>query len=490
MKSIGPKTTVHDLITAYPFMVNYLTETYPKFAPLKNPAVRSVMARVASLERAAGMAGVPVQELLLGIAAAIKKETGQDVDVVGDETPEQRDRKVEALKGLIGKLHQGASLAEARKEFMAIAGSASPEEIAEMEQALIRDGMPVEEIHRLCDVHVNVFRESLDSQGALRMPAGHPAHTYMAENREIEKAANRWTDHCRRLGTAAAPSAAECAAALNDLAKVEVHYTRKENQLFPCLEKHGFTGPSKVMWSIHDDIRKLIRTLRGAIESGRLSEVATGGLELARQISEMIYKEEKILLPTAVSMIEEDEWARIRAGDDAIGYVFVTPGNEWKPGAQAATAALPKAAGGSVALSTGAMTVEQLDRMLVSLPVEVSFVDDQDVVRFYSDHADRIFPRSPEVIGRTVQNCHPQKSVHIVNAILKAFREGRQNRAAFWINFKGRFVLITYHAVRSKEGTYLGCIEVTQDATDIRSLQGEQKLLDWGPDSPQMLHNL
>jgi len=130
-------------------------------------------------------------------------------------------------------------------------------------------------------------------------------------------------------------------------------------------------------------------------------------------------------------------------------------------------------------LSTGALTPEQLDRMLVTLPVEISFVDDQDIVRFYSDHAHRIFPRSPGVLGRAVQNCHPQKSVHMVEAILKAFKDGSRDKAQFWLELGGSFVLIAYYAVRSQTGHYLGCLEVTQDVTGIRALQGQRRLLEW-----------
>lgn len=476
MKMIGPKTTVYNLTEAFPFLVDALPERYPKFATLKNPALRATMGRVATLERAAEMAGVAVEALLADIVKLIKAQTGSAPSIEGAETPERRTEKVAGLKRIIEKLHAGASLEEARREFVAIAGSAAPEEIAEMEQELIRSGMPVESIHRLCDVHVNVFRESLDDQSALELPAGHPIHTYMAENRAVEQSANRWVALCRRVDQAPPPAREELAAALKDLAQIEIHYTRKENQLFPALERHGFTGPSKVMWAIHDDIRKLIRSVRASVESGDLKRAAADGLELARQISEMVYKEEKVLFPTSMTMITEEEWAVIRAGDDAIGYAFVKPGSEWKP---AAAAAAQAGSAESVRLSTGALTLEQLDRMLVSLPVEVSFVDDQDVVRFYSDHAHRIFPRSPQVIGRAVQNCHPQKSLHMVEAILQAFKKGERDKAQFWLERDGRFLLVSYHAVRGKGGQYLGCTEVTQDVTEIRALQGERRLLQW-----------
>lgn len=480
MKTIGPKTIVYNLIEAYPFLAEALPAAYPRFAPLKNPALRATMGRVATLERAAGMAGVPVEQLLEKIAAMIQAKTGTVVEFEGAESPDARAAKVAALKGIIEKLHAGGSLEDARREFEDVAGKAAPEEIAEMEQELIRGGMPVESIHRLCDVHVNVFRKNLDGQEALDLPPGHPVHTYMAENRAIEQSANRWAGLCRRAGDAQPPAQQEFAAALKELAHVEIHYTRKENQLFPALERHGFTGPSKVMWAVHDDIRKQIKTVRGAIEAGDVKKASSDGLELVRQMSEMVYKEEKILFPTAMTLINTAEWVDIRAGDDSIGYAFVTPGDEWKPSVfeipeNAATVEAEQ----QITLSTGGLKLEQLDRMLVSLPMEMSFVDDQDIVRFYSDHAHRIFPRSPGVIGRAVQNCHPQKSLHLVEAILKAFKDGSRDKAQFWMEFKGRFIVVSYHAVRGKTGQYLGCIELTQDVSDIRAMQGERRLLQW-----------
>ncbi len=480
MKRISPKTNVYELTEAFPFLTEPLAEAFPTFAPLKNPAMRATLGRMASLERAAGMADVPVAELLAKVTDLVRQHTGAEIAVEEADAAGDRTAKVAALKGIIQRLHAGGSLEEARREFEAVAGSATAAEIAEMEQALIRGGMPVESIQRLCDVHVNVFRGSLDRQETPPPPPGHPVHTYMAENRALEESANRWTALCRAVESDSPPAADALAAALKELAGVETHYARKENQLFPALEKHGFTAPSKVMWAAHDDIRTRLKAARAAITAGDLRQAAIDGLELARQISEMIYKEEKILFPASLDKISPAEWAEIRTGDDAIGYVFVKPGNEWTPGAHAATPAAPPAAtGGTIPLSTGALTPEQLDRMLVTLPVEISFVDDQDIVRFYSDHAHRIFPRSPGVLGRAVQNCHPQKSVHMVEAILKAFKDGSRDKAQFWLELGGSFVLIAYYAVRSQTGHYLGCLEVTQDVTGIRALQGQRRLLEW-----------
>lgn len=477
MTTLTPKSTVHELITAYPWLIEDLPAAYPKLTPLKNPAARATMARVATLERVASIAGVPVGQLIGKIADMIKTRSGQDDASQVAAAPLSREKRVAALGDIIRRLHDGASVEEARRDFQAVAGQAAPGEIAEMEQELIRQGMPVEEIQRLCDLHVNVFRLTLDTQAPLAPPAGHPVHTYMAENREIERSANRLVELCRRLETPDAPGPDELSVALDALARADIHYTRKEHQLFPSLEAHGFTGPSRVMWGIHDDICAGLKRLRAMIEASEFGAVASDGLEIARQMTEMIYKEERILFPSAMSLISDAEWASIRAGDDAIGYM-VAPAGEW--GAVPAQSETSDAAAGErFALSTGALTPEQLDRLLVTLPVEVSFVDDQDIVRFYSDHPNRIFPRSPGDIGRAVQNCHPQASLHMVQAILDAFRDGSKDSARFWITFQGRFVLISYYAVRAEDGRYLGCAEVTQDITDIRGLEGERRLLNW-----------
>lgn len=477
MTQLSRNTTVAELIEAYPYLIEDLPSRYPRLAPLRNPAARAAMASIATLERASMAAGVSVEEFLQSIADMVRQRSGHAPDIEPAEPATDRQERIVRLKEIIKGLHEGGSLEEARRQFHAVAGTASAREIAEMEQQLLREGVPVEEIQRLCDLHVHVFRLGLDRQGPAEAPAGHPVHTYMAENRVLEQAANRLVDLCRRLQAGETVDQREALAVLEDVRKVDLHYTRKEHQLFPALEAHGFTGPSQVMWAHHDDIRARVKALIRAVEAGDLATVVRDGWETARRISEMVYKEEHILFPAALSVLSDEEWVRMRQGDDAIGYI-VPPAAEW-PAASTTGQPGPAVSAGEVPLSTGSLTVEQLDRMLTSLPVEISFVDDQDTVRFYSDHAERIFPRSPGDIGRAVQNCHPPKSLHKVQAILSAFRAGTRDTARFWINFQGRKILITYHAVRSKDGRYLGCMEVTQDITDIQALEGERRLLEW-----------
>jgi hypothetical protein len=196
-------------------------------------------------------------------------------------------------------------------------------------------------------------------------------------------------------------------------------------------------------------------------------------------LKDMIYKEEHILFPMTLETLSDDDWAKVMTGEGEIGYAWIEPEKGWRPTSAATQVEMMTGKVGSLNLDTGQLTVEQVNLMLTHLPVDLSFVNANDEVIYYSNTEDRIFPRSPGIIGRTVQNCHPPKSVDVVEKILDEFKSGSKDTADFWIQMRGRFIYIRYFAVRDSNGTYKGCLEVSQDVTDIRSLQGEKRLLDW-----------
>jgi hypothetical protein len=360
-----------------------------------------------------------------------------------------------------------------------------------MEQELISEGLPEEEVRKLCDVHVQVFEDSLAAQPAPLTVPGHPLHTLAEENRAMEKITAQVQDLLSRLRSGPAPGdwpahRGRLSSLAASLAEIEKHYLKKENQLFPRLEARGVSGPSKVMWAVHDDIRAHLKDFRRAVELGDPELAARTGQWVLQEMRDMVTKEEKILFPMCLEMLDEADWVRVKKGEEEIGYAWIAPAPAWSP-ASAATSA-PETAGtgaGTIPLDTGALTSEQIDLMLKHLPMDISFVDENDTVVYYSGTPERIFPRSPGVIGRKVQNCHPSKSVDIVERILKAFRSGERDAAEFWIDLRGRFVHIRYFALRDRTGTYRGTLEVTQDATGIRHLQGERRLLDWDNDEDQ-----
>jgi len=388
-------------------------------------------------------------------------------------------KRKEALKRVIRRLHEGQTVEEVKEEFAALLHDVGATEIAEIEQALIAEGLPEAEVKRLCDVHVAVFRESLEAQAKPETIPGHPVYTFLAEN----GATGRVLDELEAaLGASEWEQARAC---LRELREYERHYLREENILFPYLEKHNFVGPSSVMWAIHDDVRAGWKTLEALLadapDEDRVAEVFE---PLATAIREMFYKEENILFPTALEKLSEEEWMAIRDQEAEVGYCYLEPGHQWPPGTTLEGASPPveerSVTGDLLHLDTGALTAGEVNRLLTHLPIDVTYVDAEDTVRYFSQGRERIFPRSPAIIGRKVQQCHPPASVHRVQRILDDFRAGRRDEAEFWIQIQGKFIHIRYFAVRDEQGEYQGTLEVSQDVTGIRALEGERRLLDEG----------
>ncbi|MCD6554752.1 MAG: DUF438 domain-containing protein [Anaerolineae bacterium] len=404
----------------------------------------------------------------------------------------QTERR-EILKRLIRELHEGKTVEDVKEEFAALLRDVGATEVAEIEQALIAEGMPEMEIKRLCDVHVAVFRESLGKQVKPESTPGHPIHTFRAENTAAARVLDALKEALDELK--ATPGEAQLRQArerLRELREYEKHYLRKENILFPFLERHGFSGPSSVMWAIHDDVRAGWKALEELLTAGPGDDPAAFNARideifepLDTAIREMFYKEENILFPTALEKLSEEEWAAIRAQEPEVGYCYVEPGDQWLP-ATAVQAAAPSPTPvetqvkdeGLIHLDTGVMTVQEINRLLTHLPVDITYVDKDDTVKYFSQSKDRLFGRSPAIIGRKVQKCHPPASVHVVQKILDDLRAGRRDVAEFWIQMQGKFIHIRYFALRDEKGEYQGVLEVSQDVTHIRALEGERRLLD------------
>ncbi len=408
----------------------------------------------------------------------------------------KNDDRQSKLREIVEDLNEGSDIASVRKKFADLIRDVSPQEIAEMEQALIAEGVPVEQLQKVCDVHVQVFEQALERQKRQKTLPGHPVHTFREENRAARRI-------CKRIQRLIRPVSKgkkreEFERELQEIKKIEIHYTRKENQLFPVLESVGFTGPSKVMWGKHDEIRAQLRKMEEAYrkENWRAFRPAASGV--LRAIRRMIFMEERILFPTALRKLSEAQWAEIRKGEAEIGYAWGEPGNLWdanlvlagrvasdleKQSAETAPApeapSTTEAAGAALPLDVGELSAEQINLMLKNLPFDMTFVDENDRVRYYYQGRRRIFPRSPAVIGRAVQNCHPPKSVGVVEKILESFRKKEKEVAEFWLTLNDRFIHIRYYPLYDEAGAYRGVIEVSQDVTEIRKLSGERRLLDW-----------
>jgi DUF438 domain-containing protein len=394
------------------------------------------------------------------------------------------------LKHLILQLHVGAAPAAVQKQLVRMLGQVPYGLVVEVEQELIEDGMPPQEVTRLCHLHGAALEGAIDLTEAPVAPPGHPAETFAGENAALRAELEALAAEAARLeqlpdDAPACEALLPVRARLNALADVDKHYLRKEHLLFPYLEKHGITGPPKVMWAKHDEARALLRAAIEALAAAATataaearSAVALTVRPAAQAIRDMTDREENILLPMSLDTLDDLEWWEIARQSAEIGFCLVEPGEGWRP----ASAPAPKedeAAAGKIRLPTGSLGTKELEAILNALPVDATFVDADDRVRYFSHGRERVFARSRAVLGRKVQYCHPPSSVDTVERILGAFRAGTQDRAAFWIQLRGRFVHIEYVALRDAERRYLGCLEVTQDLTAKRALTGEQRLLSW-----------
>jgi len=275
-------------------------------------------------------------------------------------------------------------------------------------------------------------------------------------------------------------------ALFNQLIDVDKHYLRKEYLLFPYLERGGVTGPPKVMWGKHDEIRDL---LKGSLEvlrtPGITQEELLASTEIVLQpavkgVADMIVKEEEILFPMLMDALSDADWYEIQRQTPEFGYCLYDPPTEWAPlRPEAATPEPVQQQGGRIQLPSGSFSVHELQAILNTLPVDITFVGSDDKVKYFSQSRERIFQRNRAILNRDVRHCHPPASAHIVDRILEDFRSGRQTRAPFWINLGGRMIHIEYFALHDDEGEYLGTLEVSQDLTTYRALEGEQRILSY-----------
>ncbi len=399
------------------------------------------------------------------------------------------EKRKELLKHLILQLHSGEAPEQVRSRLIRLLHSVPYNEVVEVEQELIAEGLPEEEVLRLCDIHTAVLDGNIDVSTAKQVPTGHPVDTFRQENRALE---DRLTQvrvlfkKRKEFNNETGKWLLQLRSLFNDLSDVDKHYKRKEYLLFPFMEKAGITGPPKVMWGKHDETRELLKAAYEVFDAPE--EITAEELKsivplvfqpVVEAIEGMIMKEEEILLPMCLDLLTDEDWYQIYKETPQFGFCLYDPQTEWKP-ASIDTEQPVFLSGDAIRLSSGSFDMKELEALFVTLPVDITFVDKDDKVKFFSHSPKRVFERNRSIIGRDVRMCHPPHSVHIVEQIINDFKSGKENKAAFWIsNFKGRFVYIEYTALRSNDNEYLGVIEVTQDITDLRNLEGDQRLLSY-----------
>jgi len=395
--------------------------------------------------------------------------------------------KKETVREIIMGLHKGLSVEGAKDKFEKEVGTITSVEIAEIEQSLMNEGISPDEIKKFCNVHALLFESALEKSVAKEESPAHPVYLSKLENREIEKITGAVKELIKNMGSAGLdPFKQKLNELLLKLRNVDTHYTWKEQILFPYLERYGFFGPSKVMWGKDDEIRELLNRCLSGIEKVKekkeLDEYIEKNLDLlVGEVDGMIFKEEKILFPASLEKLKAQDWVEVLKETENVGYGFIAKPKETSLLIEELKSAVleePRAKEEAISFPTGEVKLGELMGIFNMLPVDITFIDKDDAVKFFSEGPKRIFLRTKSIIGRKVQNCHPPKSVHVVESILESFKEGKRDEADFWINYMGKFVYIRYFAMRDKNKNYLGILEVSQDITNIRKLEGEKRLLD------------
>lgn len=404
---------------------------------------------------------------------------------------------------LDGKL----SLEEGNRILKEKLGTCTPDEFAYAEQSLkgvYKDEEILEKMDDLLDLFDGVLVRAENEY-----PENHPLWAYLEEINAVEKVALEADELLKQEKFIKNP----WLGVFDSLAEWRTHLSRKQNQLYPMLEDHGFDRPTRIMWTFDDAVRDAISASYALLREDKYEEFLASVPETLAKLRDLNSKELEVLLPTSYKLLSEEEFVRMSKNDHEIGYAIINaPGLYVVPGINDSAAQLNgnnSAQSGAVSneflndlagllskyvgpvggapvgkdavldVATGKLTLEQINLLFRHLPVDLSYVDENELVKFYSDTAHRIFPRSANVIGREVKNCHPAKSVHIVEEIVEKFRSGEQSQAEFWINKPGLFIYVIYTAVRDENGKFRGVLEMMQDCTHIRELEGSRTLLTW-----------
>ncbi|WP_321281194.1 PAS domain-containing protein [Marinifilum fragile] len=370
-----------------------------------------------------------------------------------------------------------------------------PNDIIQVVHRLVEEDLPMGDLKIGINKSLNVFHNVILDHEKPELELNHFLGILMRENRELEKRLGEIKPLVKSFNKAQTEEQLkndlqEISVRIEEFAEFEKHYSRKENIFFPYFEnqypEYKCLG---VMWSIHDDIRRIRKELLQALGADQPDLNLINKLigDLFFLMYTIIFREEYLLFPVALNAVSSDLWDEMNQQSVELGFSFIdTPvfsqeqkSKESKLFALEGEELDARQLGNTLLnFDTGLMTLDQAMMLLNHLPVDITMIDENDRVRFFSNPKDRFFTRSKAIIGRTVQNCHPPESVHVVDELLKAFKSGAKDSEPFWIQMQGRFILIQYFALRDEEGNYKGCIEVSQDLTELKKLEGEKRLME------------
>ena len=394
----------------------------------------------------------------------------------------------EKLKTLIKELHAGATVDDVKERFRVEFGEVSTTEISKMEQELVAEGLPIEEIQKLCDVHASVFDGSIEDIHPSKdnsQVKGHPVYIFLLENEKLKEVVEiEIIPYIETLKNGLDNTAIlMLRIGFERLSQIHIHYSRKENVLFPLLEKHDITAPPKVMWGIDDEIRREMKKVLLILSQSSfdLSNLIQKAESLTTKITEMIFKENNILVPLMNTTFSLVEWYNIDKAQREFGLCLIEEQDDWDIKIDEIKS---KEEGkkinnqdGEIKFDAGTLLPEEINAILNTIPLDMTFVDKNDKVKYFTQGKERVFDRPLTILGREVSMCHPPSSVHIVEKIVDDLRTGKKDNEDFWIKMGPMFVYIRYFAVRNKTGEFMGTLEVTQNIKPILELEGEKRLM-------------
>lgn len=524
--------SVYEICTKFPAIKDLMAEN--GFKEITEPGRLQTMGRFMTIPKGCAHKGVDLEELkdvfrahgfvIKGddVAASDAPLTASDAPLAAHEAPLTASEAPlattpEERKALIAqyleRLNDGEDIESVREDFARNFKDVSGGEISTAEQELIAGGVPMEKVLRLCDVHASLFEGHVScahNTGAVEETPGHPVWTMRQENDRIMAFINDRVkpDVKRTRMLTEASSAAEregivaiLKADMEAFDEVFIHYKRKEELLFPHLERHDITGPSKVMWGKDDEVRNavhgaeaLLETAYGEYDSQLLAGVADYLDEAVEGALSMVSKEENVLIPLSLEHLSATQWTQIASEENEFGHAFGVNPPTWhadplelandKLNEMEATASEKNAESSSdtrtsqdetIRLSTGEFSLAQLEAVFATIPLDITFVDANDKTRYFSHGDTRAFPRPKSCLGRDVYDCHPPKSQEAVRRILTEFKSGKRDVSEFWFKAMGKFLYVRYFAVRDEAGNYLGALETTQDIGPIKALEGENR---------------
>jgi DUF438 domain-containing protein len=413
------------------------------------------------------------------------------------------NEKKEVIKAVLRELHSGVSLEVLKERFKEFLKDVSPMEIPLIEQELVREGVPIQEIIKLCDLHVALFRDFLVSRELEDVPKGHPLNLLLMENEYLLKKAEALNIYALSLSRATSEDEKKALInnirdLINDLRKIRVHYRKIQMLIFPYLEKRGISAVPRVLWAREDEIIVKLRGMVKLLESNDYTQIAKRASEIANGISEIIFRENKILFPAVWVLLSEGEWAAISDEANKIGWL-VNVDVKWTPREKPTMPyevkgvvsgevleKLPQemkimalAGGikpdeyelirsGDLNLETGFINLDELKSLIKSLPLEVTFADVNDRVRFFSEGKfHKGFARSKTILGRRVEYCHPPRLEAFIKKVLNELKSGAKDYEVFWTKMGDRIIRVMVVALRNDEGKYLGALEIVEDLTEI-----------------------